>query len=130
MICNHGKGVLCSLQPIPPLLQSQLYDEQFTVTDVVVSLRRGKLPGVVGTRIEMRRLSVELGQHCSHAGGGGVHFHNEQEIGIWIGVVQKASWSFLKATQASGFQVRDLGVFRSMEVRGAERKLKPWMNLQ
>ncbi len=85
MICNHGKGVLCSLQPMPPLLKSQLDGEQFPVTDVIVSLRRGKLQGVVGARVEMRRLSVELEQHCSHAGGGGVHFHNEREMGIWMG---------------------------------------------
>ncbi len=72
----------------------------------------------------MRRLFVELGQHC----GGGVHFYNERELGIRMGAVQKVSWSFLKAAQASGFQDRDLGFLRSMEVRGAERRPKPWMN--
>ncbi len=43
-------------------------------------LRQGKLPGVAGARVETRRLSVELGQHCSHAGA---HFHNERDPDGW-----------------------------------------------
>ncbi len=48
---------------------------------------------------------------------------------VRMGTVQKASWSFLKAAWALGFQHRDLGFWQSMEVRGAERRLKPWINL-
>ncbi len=28
---------------------------------------------------------MELEQHCSHASGGGIHFHNERELGIRMG---------------------------------------------
>ncbi len=80
MIDDYGEGVLGSLQPVSPLLQSQFDSEQFPVPYVVVALRRGKLPGEESARMETRRLSVVLGQHCSHAGGGGVHFHNKREF--------------------------------------------------
>ncbi len=53
---------------------------------------------------------------------------------VRMGAVQKAFWSFLKSARASGFQDRDLGFYEkigfTMEVRGAERKLKPWINLR
>ncbi len=103
---DHGKGVLCSLQPMSPLLQSQLDGKQFPVSNVIVTLRRGKLLGVEGARMETRRLSVELGQHCSHAGGGGVHLHNEQDLGIRMGEDGSSAEGFLELLEGgSSFRV-------------------------
>ncbi len=86
------KGVLCSLQPVSSFLQRHLDGEQLLITNIVVSLRWGKLPGEISRRMESGRISVVLWQHCSHADGGS-HFHNEWELGFQMGVVQKASWS-------------------------------------
>ncbi len=85
VVCDYGEGVLCSLQPVSPLLQSQLDSEQFSVPYVVVALRRGELPGEEGARMETRRLSMVLGQQCSHASSGGVYFYNKRELGIRMG---------------------------------------------
>ncbi len=61
MVGDHGKGVLCSLQLVSPLLQRQLDSEQLPVPNVVVALCRGKLLGEESARMETRRHSVVLG---------------------------------------------------------------------
>ncbi len=82
MIRDDRKGVLCSLQPMSPFLQRQFDGEQLPIIDIIVSLCWVKLPGEISARVESGRLSVVLRQHCSHAGGGGIHFHNEWELGF------------------------------------------------
>ncbi len=84
-------------------------------TPSVVTLRQGKLPEVVGARVETKRLSVELGQHCSHVGSGGVHFHNERELRIRMGAVQKAFCSFRVPRQR-------LGIFTEHGSEGGARE--------
>lgn len=45
--------MLCSLQPVPPLLQSYHYCQLLTVSNVVVSLCRGQSCEEEGTRINL-----------------------------------------------------------------------------
>ncbi len=44
VVGDHYKGVLSTLQPMPPLLQSELDGQQLPITHVVVLLRRGQFP--------------------------------------------------------------------------------------
>lgn len=57
MVCDDGKWKLCPLQPMAPLLKSQLDSKQFTVTDVIILFRWGEFPGIEGARVKARRLS-------------------------------------------------------------------------
>ncbi len=89
--------------------------------DLVVTLRRGKLPGVVGARVETRKLPVELGQHCFHASGGGVHFHNGRVLGIRMGEDGNSAEGLLELLEGrSSFGVprQRLGFLWSMDGRG------------
>jgi len=116
--------VLCSLKPVSPLIQSQFDSEKFPVPYVIVALRQGKLHGEESARMVMWWLSVVLGQHCSHTGGGGIHFHNKWELGIWMGEDGSSGEGLLELLEGGlSFGVprqRDLGFWRSMEMRGAE----------
>ncbi len=97
VVIDDHKGVLSSLQPVPPFFQHQLNGEQLPISNNVVRLSWGKHPGEVSTRVESDRLSVVLRQHCSHASQG-IHFHYEWELEFWMGedgAVQKASWRLL-----------------------------------
>ncbi len=76
MVSDDRKGVLSSLQPVPPFIQCQINGKQ---------LRWGKLLGEVSTRVESRRLSVALRWHSSHTGCLDIHFHYEWELGLWMG---------------------------------------------
>ncbi len=84
VVCNDREWVISSLQPVPPLFQSQLDGEQLTVPDVIILLRWGQFPGVVSARLEAWRLTELLGQHGSDSSDGGVHFHHKWNMGIWM----------------------------------------------
>ncbi len=58
MVSDDRKGVLSSLQPVPPFLQPQFNGEQLPISNIVVPLRWGKVPGEVSTRVESGSLSV------------------------------------------------------------------------
>lgn len=72
------------------------------------------------------RLPLPLGEYCSNPGGGGIHFHNEQEVRIgvnqdWSG--EKAFLKSQKASMAEGPEERDLDWFLRSDVRGELRRL-------
>ncbi len=49
VICNYSEWVVSSLQPVPPLFQSQLDGEQLSIPDVIILLCWGQFPRVIST---------------------------------------------------------------------------------
>ncbi len=47
VICNDSEWVVSSLQPVPPLFQSQLDGEQLSIPNVIILLRWGQFPRVI-----------------------------------------------------------------------------------
>lgn len=60
MICNNFDLMVCSLQLVSPFFESHLDSQQFTITDVVISLRQGRFLGIEGTWMEYWRLPLLL----------------------------------------------------------------------
>ncbi len=57
MVSDDRKRMLSSLQPVPPFFQGKFDGEQLSITNIIVPLCWGKLPGEVSARVESGRLS-------------------------------------------------------------------------
>ncbi len=83
MTSENDERMLCTFQPMPPFLQGQLNSKEFPVADVVILLRRPEF-----AREESAWMfgwsPLLLRQHRSYPGGGGVHFHDEGSVGVWV----------------------------------------------
>jgi len=113
-----------SLQPMPPLLEGHLDCKKFSVSDVVVPLRRVELAGEEGAWMEAARVPLLLRQDRSYSGCGGVHLHHEWSVGIRMYQERSGGEGLLKvASVAAGVQDRDLGLLRRRLVRGLVMEL-------
>lgn len=62
MISQHSEGMTSTFLPVSPFFKSQLYGEEFTVTDFIIGFRRVKLVGEIGTWVKVGWDAAGIGQ--------------------------------------------------------------------